>query len=91
MESAAIEGGQPSAQRTEPQPPGGVLGNAHHREMGQTLGQSEALEGFPVEPAHSAIGRGDPEQTSPVLADVFDQHPGQSVREGVLARSHVSE
>ena len=91
LESAAVEDSQPFAQGTKPQPPEGVLGNALHREMRQTLGRSEALEGLPVEPAHAAIGRGDPEQTSPVLVDVLDQHAGQPVIQGVLARGHVGQ
>ena len=91
LELPAVEGRQSPAERTEPHAPGGVLGNAHHHQMGQAMGQPEVLEEFPVEPAHSAIGRGDPELTSPVLAQILDPHPGQSVPEGVVARPHVSE
>ena len=90
-ELPAIEGGQSSAERTEPQSPFRILGDGHHREMGQTFGQLEGLEGLPVETAHSAVGRGDPQQPSAVLVDVLDQHAGQPVLEGVPAGRGVTE
>ena len=91
LESPAVEGGQPPAERAEPQPPVRVLGNGHHREVGQAVRRPEALEGLPVEPAHPAIGRGNPEQAAPILVYVLDQHPRQPVLQGVLAGLHMTE
>ena len=91
LDSPAVEGGQSPAEGAEPQPSLHVLGDGHHREMGQAVRQPEALEGLPIEPAHPAVCRGDPEQASSVLVDVLDQHAGQAVLEGVLAGAGVGE
>ena len=37
----------------------------------------------PVEAADSTVGRGYPEQASPILVNVLHLHPGQTVGKGV--------
>ena len=81
--------GQPAAQRAEEQTSVLVLGNRHYRQMGHPARQAKGVEVRSVEPAHAAVGRGDPEQPVAVLVDVFHVHPAQPVKDRVVFAEDV--
>ena len=85
LKAAPVVRGDSTAEGAEQQPPVGFLGNGHDRQIRQAIFEAKRIEPRAVEPADAAIGRGDPEEPLAVLVEVFDVHPAQPVKDGVLA------
>ena len=81
--------GNPTAERAEQKPSLGVLGNGHDRQIGQTVLEAKRIKPGAVESTDAAVSRGDPEKAATVLVDVFHVHPGQPIKDRVLAAQHV--
>ena len=89
LKATPIVRGNPTAERAEQKPSLGVLGNGHDRQIGQTVLEAKVIKMGAVEPADASVGRGDPEKTLAVLVDIFHVHPGQPIKNRVLATQHV--
>ena len=89
LKAAPIVGGKPPTERAEQQPSVRLLGNGHDRQIGQTVLEPKRIKPGAVEPADAAVGRGNPEKALAILVDVFHVHPGQPIKNRVLAAQHM--